>query len=187
MERCWLFKQLTLRNLLTSVCAILSALMILQELYNFMIVKPTTAAKEEKEMMFSDIPETVICANPGFYSAVLARYGYGNGFYHRGSMDGKHFVGWNGHKNESKSADSILEEALTVGKKIHSLFTAIDFSNDNERDRSQADTEFRTLSFPIGRCLVVNPPRTIPDICHFWYASCIIWTYKRCAKNCVNS
>ena len=84
MERCWLFKQLTLRNLLTSLCAILSALMILQELYNFMIVKPTTAAKEEKEMMFSDIPETVICANPGFHSTVLARYGYGNGFYHRG-------------------------------------------------------------------------------------------------------
>ena len=111
----WFSKHLTLRNLFTSACALLSAFLICQELYIYMFVKPTTTAKEEKELKTLDIPETLICGEPGFDVAVLQKYGYTTyDTYYRGSMDGTHFVGWNGLKNETKPANSILEKALTV-------------------------------------------------------------------------
>ena len=161
MMRCswWFSKHITLRNLFTSACALISAFLIYQELYRYLIVKPTTTAKEEKEIRLSDIPETLICREPGFNITVLQKYGYFTyDTYYRGSMDGTHFVGWNGLKNESKSANSILEEALTVNTDFLSLFTAINFSKDNEKEITQAEIKNRTLTFPIGRCLVINPP-----------------------------
>ena len=120
---------MTFRNLFTSVCALISALLIYHELYRYMIVKPTNTAKEEKELKTLDIPETLICGEPGLDFTVLQKYGYTTyDTYYRGSMDGTHFVGWSGLKNESRSAKSILEEALTVNTDFLSLFTAIDLS-----------------------------------------------------------
>ena len=159
MFNCWLLTQLSLRNLFKCVCALLSAFLVFQELYNYVVIKPTTSAKEEKELKSSDIPETVICGFPGFDDVVLTRYGYATGVYYRGSMDGTHFIGWNGNKNESKSSKTILEEAITVNTNFLSLFQAIEFSKDNENEITLAKTEFRTLTFPIGRCLAINPPK----------------------------
>ena len=103
---------MTLRNLFTSVCSMLTILLICQELDTFVNIKPTSTSKEELELVGADIPETVLCANPGFSSDVLQRYGYASNTYYRGSMDTEKFVGWNGGKNENKSSRSILEEAL---------------------------------------------------------------------------
>ena len=155
----WIRKHSTLRNFFSFTCSLLTVLLICQELYNYEVVRPTSASKEEKELRSSDIPDTVICADPGFDSDVLEKYGYTATTYYRGSMDEKNFVGWNGHKNESNSAHAIMEESFIVDKEFSSLFIAIYFSKDSVYGRFDAETEFRTLSFPIGRCLLILPPK----------------------------
>ena len=88
--------------------------MIGQELFTFAIVKPTTTSKEEKDLEISDLPEVVVCLEPGFDTEVLKNYGYKTLGYYRGSMDGDKFAGWNGNENHRKSSLEILEEALIV-------------------------------------------------------------------------
>ena len=124
----WSKKYLTLQNLFSFACSLLTVFLICQEFYNYELIKPTSTSKEEKELRSSDIPDTVICADPGFDSDVLEKYGYTATTYYRGSMDEKNFVGWNGHKNESNSAHAILEEAFIVDKQFRSMFIGIYFS-----------------------------------------------------------
>ena len=168
-------KQLTWKNLIASICSLLTVLLICQELYRYVVVRPTTTSKEEKGLRSSDIPETVVCADPGFASDVLKKYGYKVLTYYRGSMDGENFVGWNGRKNESKSAHDILEEALIVDHHFNSLFTDIYYTKDGVSGRIDAETEFRTLSFPLGRCIVILPPNDSP---HKNLNSLAIWVNK---------
>ena len=155
----WLKKCLTFQNLFSFACSLLTVSLICQEFYNYALVKPTSTSKEEKELRSSDIPDTVICADPGFDSAVLEKYGYTATTYYRGSMDEKNFVGWIGNKKESNSAHAILEESFIVDKQFRSMFIGIYFSKDSVYGRIDAETEFRTLSFPIGRCLLILPPK----------------------------
>ena len=64
MEMClWLVKQITLRNCFTSICSIVTLLLIC---HTFVNIKPTSMSKEELELGGADISETVFCANPGF-------------------------------------------------------------------------------------------------------------------------
>ena len=46
-------------------------ILIYQELVNFSVIKPTSDFKEEKKLETSDIPEIVLCVEPGFDSKVL--------------------------------------------------------------------------------------------------------------------
>ena len=70
---------MTLRNLFTSVCSVLTLLLICQELDTFVNIKPTSTSKEELEPGGADIPETVLCANPGFSSDVTRIFHIGGG------------------------------------------------------------------------------------------------------------
>ena len=81
---------------------------------------------EEKVLRSTDIPETVICAEPGFDSDVLEKHGY-TLMYYRGSMNGQDFVGWNGRENESNSAHAILKETVLGDDYLKSLFSGIYF------------------------------------------------------------
>ena len=61
----------------------------------------------------NDIPEVVICLEPGIDTNVLRQYGYNNvKTYYRGAT--KKFIGWNGNTTGKKSSKEILEEALIV-------------------------------------------------------------------------
>ena len=167
-------KHLTWKNLIAALCSLLTVSLICQELYRYVVVRPTTTSKEEKDLRSSDIPETVICAHPGFDSDVLKKYGY-KLMYYRGSMDEENFVGWNGRKNESNSAHDILEEALIVDHRFKTLFTSIYYENDGVDGRIDAETDFRTLSYPLGRCFVILPPN---DSDHKNLNSLAIWVNK---------
>ena len=109
--------------MITSLCSSLTVFLICHELYIYIVVRPTTTSKEEKDLRSTDIPETVVCADPGLDSDVLEKYGYALTYY-RGSMDRENFVGWNGRKNESNSAHDILEEALVVDHHFKTLFNS---------------------------------------------------------------
>ena len=136
----------------------LTLFLICQEMYHFLAIKPTTTSQEQKELRTSDIPETVVCADPGFDGDVLQKYGYKTNTYYRGSLDTDKFVGWNGGKNENKTSNAILEEALRVNMKFRSLFHSIFFAKYYVSNRVDADTEFRKLVYPRGRCLSIIPP-----------------------------
>ena len=136
----------------------LTLFLICQEMYHFFAIKPTTTSQEEKELRTSDIPETVLCADPGFDGDVLQKYGYKTNTYYRGSMDTDKFVGWNGGKNENKTSNAVLEETLRVNIIFRSLFHSIFFAKDYVSNRVKADTEFRKLVYPHGRCLSIIPP-----------------------------
>ena len=148
---------LTARNFFTLVCSGLTIFLITQELYNFAITKPTSTAKEEEQLRASDIPEVVVCPDPGFNSSAFEKHGYMHlGTYYRGSMDGDKFVGWNGNGN--KSSQDILEDIFLAGGNIQSLLSYATFRRDNV-DYVGANIEVKTLAYPHGRCLSFSPPK----------------------------
>ena len=151
----------SLEKIFKFACALLTLLLIGQELANFAIVKPTVTSKEEKGLEFDDIPEVVICIEPGFDIEVLKKYGYKRTLlYYRGRRPSDlKLIGWNGDKN--KSSLDILEEALIVKQKhikdakfiIRALYTA-----DTKSDGLQAQVNLRSLAWPYGRCFSISLP-----------------------------
>ena len=104
----WLLLELfSLRKVLKYICTLLTLCLVCQELFTFVVVKPTSTSKEEKEIDITDLPEVVICLDPGFEGRkegrVLKKYGYGGWLsnFYRGSIDDE-FVGWNGRKGVLK-------------------------------------------------------------------------------------
>ena len=89
----------------------LTLLLICQEVYEFVILRPTGTSAEERNLESGDFPDVVVCLEPGFESKVLERNGYVARKYYKGEIK-KRFVGWNG--NETKSYDEILEEHLSL-------------------------------------------------------------------------
>ena len=155
-----MFKQIaslfTLKNFLALVCTSLTLLLVYQELYTFSIARPTTISTEEGIIEKEDLPEVVICSEPGLDLKVVDRYGYKRDTYYRGSHDGKKFVGWNGVKNE-KPSEEILEEVLTI--KDTSLLRSDREVGFYENFISYLTTKVsvRELWYPHGRCISVNP------------------------------
>ena len=110
---------ISLKSLFTSICTILTVLLICQELYTFSFVKPTTTSNEEKELETTDLPDVVFCLEPAFDLENLTQYGYLKDSYFRGSPSGNFgdFVGWNGQDME-KSSQDILNEVLVFDDNI---------------------------------------------------------------------
>ena len=72
----WLKQHFGFGKVLTLFCASLTLLLIYQELVAFTITRPTSNFEEEKKLETRDIPEVVLCFEPGFDSEVLNEYGY---------------------------------------------------------------------------------------------------------------
>ena len=78
--------------------------------------------------MTEDLPEVVLCFDPGFDSKVLENYGY-TILYYRGTMEARGaFVGWNGGYDETKSSKDILEDVLVVDAQGHNVKSFTDAS-----------------------------------------------------------
>ena len=154
----WLHDFCSFRNFLKLTCALLTLFLICQELFTFVVEKPTTTSKQENVFDFKDIPEVVICLEPSIDTEVLEKYGYNPvTTYYKGIVDGK-FIGWNG--NGTKSSGEILEEALRV-KNQHNISTKF-FASAMYRTTSQQFVDIginhRMLAWPFGRCFSISPP-----------------------------
>ena len=90
-------------------------MLIYQELVTFSVTKPTSTTKEEKKLDTSDLPEVVVCLDPGFDTDVMRKYNYRPINYYKGLNKEHTFVGWNGGGTENKSSKNILDEILTFG------------------------------------------------------------------------
>ena len=82
-------------NNFKAVCLAISLVLIGQLLYVFVEEKPTTTAKFDEELKITDLPEVVVCMDPGFNKSALTEYGYNVWYYWKGMIMPK-FVGWNG-------------------------------------------------------------------------------------------
>ena len=142
-----------MKYLFTSLCIGLTLLLIYQELVNFVIIRPTSNSFAEKKLETTDIPEVVLCVDPGFNSKVLNKYGYKAVTYYRGTMGYRTpFVGWNGDENETKSSQEILEEALAPESHFLNDSTLVGalFTGDHVKYIA-GESNLRTLVYPFER------------------------------------
>ena len=89
------------KNLFTFLCSLLTLCLISQVLFTYVVKKPTSTTKEEKELENTDLPEVVVCIDPpGLNSTSLERNGYHISTYWRGVLHpmqrSEKFVGWKG-------------------------------------------------------------------------------------------
>ena len=154
----WPQEIFSLRTILKLICTLLTCFLLIQELYTFVVTKPTLTFIEEKKLEVEDLPEVVICLEPGFDNKVLEKYGYKD-HYSRGLMNGK-FIGWNGKENETKASGEILEEALIL--KHQQIGRTKIITSAKYRDGNQnffpTGINFMGLSWPYGRCFSISPP-----------------------------
>ena len=157
MCSCWGLGFCSFANLFKVICALLTIFLICQELFTFVVEKPTTTSIEEKDIDSNDIPEVVMCLEPGINATVLQKYGLSRQTYYSGNVPGK-FIGWN--RNETMSAHEILEEALIVKKEhIKSSKFIRKATYRSSRNRGEKpEISLRMLSWPFGRCFSIKPP-----------------------------
>ena len=160
-------KLLNLKNFFTFLCISLTLFLIYQELVDFSIIRPTSNSVEEKKLQTTDIPEVVLCVDPGFNSKVLNKYGYKAVTYYRGTMGyGTPFVGWSGGENETKSSQEILEEALTPESRFLNDSTLVGaFYTGDHVNYIAGESNLRTLAYPFGLCRSFTPPLIMTTLC----------------------
>ena len=61
------------KNFFISICGLLTLFLICKELFTFVVEKPTSTSREEKDIEIKVIPEVVICLQPGFDIKVLEK------------------------------------------------------------------------------------------------------------------
>ena len=59
------------KNIFTLVCIALTSVLIFELLYIFVEEKPTTTAKVIDELGITDLPDVVVCMDPGFDNVTL--------------------------------------------------------------------------------------------------------------------
>ena len=143
------------------LCLAISFVLIYQLIIAFVVEKPTTATNLDEELQITDLPEVVVCMDPGFNSSALTKYGYDNDawFYWKGTrhLSENSFVGWNGDKYYNKSSHEIMEESLLFPPESQGLLLYANFT-DVFDDSKNASVTLRMLIFPFGRCMVISPP-----------------------------
>ena len=159
-------------NLFKFLSSLLTFGLMSQVLFTYVVEKPTSTSKEEKELENADLPEVVVCLDPpGLNSVSLERNGYHISTYWRGVLHpGHRFVGWNGGEGESKSSHDILEEALLIPNSSKKLISYSGYS-ENYADFKESRVTLLKLAFPSGRCLIIHPPSqnwtgTSPNLLH---------------------
>ena len=158
MKRFWqtikdLFK---ITHLFAITCITLTSLLVYQELVNFIIRKPTTTSTEEKSLQNEDLPEVLVCAEPGFNLEAQRRFGYGRHQYYRGFIGDK-FAGWNGGKDEKKSSREILDEIFAI-KDLTLISNHDGGYTEDFVTMIRPNISTKILFHPYGRCLAVSPP-----------------------------
>ena len=151
---------LILKSIFKALCFAITVLLIYQLFVTYTTEKPTTTTKIEKELETKDLPNVVVCLDPGFSNASAIKYGYQVSFYWAGlTLSGESdikFVGWNGDGSENKSSLEILEEMFLFPDRqdvvLGAKFMTEDYSNGSE-----SDVTFRRLMFPFGRCMFLRP------------------------------
>ena len=145
-----------IKNIFTAVCLAVSLVLVLQLLFVFVEEKPTSTSYLDEELEITDLPEVVVCMNPGFNKTTSLKYGYNNNYYYyyywAGYSRAKQFVRWNGYKYYNKSSREILEEALLLHQSqgLVSRCQYFEKMEDLKDARSHCNVTLRMLTYPFG-------------------------------------
>ena len=160
----WLLAGISARNIFTLICSAFTLFLIGKLLFTATVIKPTSTYKGEKELETIDLPEIVICADPGFKLEVLEKYGYGSGdFYFIGFVGGVgNLTGWNGEDGVENSSLAILEESLVIDNDdTQWSWEPIWWVGYSYYEEWPYDTppiiSQRTMVYPLGRCISFTP------------------------------
>ena len=158
------FGMASLKNAFTLICTLLTLFLICQEVVTYSIKRPTTTSQEEKELEVSDLPDVVMCLDPALNLTNIAKYGYNNGFYYRGSVNGTDFIGWNGNathfaeRGKGNFSAVILNKALVFDGRLQQQLVKEAYYRGFQNESVKAKMRPRTLMYPYGRCLAISPP-----------------------------
>ena len=124
------------KTIFAVICWAITIGLLIKLLHTFSVAKPTTSTKIEKNLEDTDIPEVVICLDPGYNNVTLAKHGYNVNSYWQGAMQSyTKFVGWNGNSSENQSHE-IFEEAM-VFPKNETLVVKSYFSDFSHREKAE--------------------------------------------------
>ena len=66
----------TLKNLFTSICIILTGCLLIEVLFNFAVIKPTSTSQELVKFDAKAFPDIFVCVDPAIDESGTSRYGY---------------------------------------------------------------------------------------------------------------
>ena len=148
-----------MKNCLQMLCTCLTMFLILKELVNFTITRPTTISSEEGILNSDTFPEITVCLDPGLNSTAIHELGYPKvSPFYRGSSDEINFIGWNGRREEDKNTTNNVEDVMTL-KVGQEYFKKIIYYTPGIGYNS-AKRVYTHLLYPRGRCLTVSTSST---------------------------
>ena len=158
----WLLEVISTKKTFTLICFSLTLFLISKLLFTFAVTKPTTTYKEEKELETIDLPEIVVCSEPGFKLEVLEKYGYLSGdLYFVGDIEGvQKLSGWNGDVGVENSSHDILEESLVIDTSFignANLWGWVGYFYTGWINCTYPTISLRTLVYPHGCCRSFSP------------------------------
>ena len=109
------FKSLNYQRLLKISVALLTFYLLCDELYVFLLEKPTYSSSTKIGIDPEDFPSITICAYPGFDNQELHRHGYEQSFkYHIGDVEGTNKIGWIGNQTINSSYEFVADKISTI-------------------------------------------------------------------------
>ena len=146
------------------ICSALTFFLFSKLLFTFAVTKPTSTYKQEKGLETFDLPEIVVCPDPGFKLDVLKKYGYSSGdFYFIGYIKHKgvpKLYGWNGDVGVENSSRDILEESLVINTPLigkAKLWQWVGYLYTGWINGTYPTISRRTLVYPHGCCISFSP------------------------------
>ena len=154
MQFALLRKLFTITNIFTLVCTGLTGFLLIKVFINYSITRPTSTSLRFVELDRSTFPDIVVCLQPPFNKAALKEFGYTQTSYFRGVSNKDVFIGWNGV--EGKQNSTHILNSLMDGRLNDDFFDQVKYIDEMEKS-TIVPSQFRTLLFPYGRCLLMKP------------------------------
>ena len=139
-------------RILKYIFVILAMVLVIEEFYIFLVIKPTYTSYENRELMGEDFPEIMVCPEPSFDLQALKSIGYqGPADYFRGRRNKRRTFNWAGNM-KSKNMKKVLGQISTL-KNCHSFKQSVWF-NANTSLKAEYGMEMKLTKalFPYHRC-----------------------------------
>ena len=154
-------------RILKFIFIIFASYLIVEEFYNFVVVKPTYTSTSKRKLSVMDFPEIIVCPEPSVDVNVVASKGYqGVKEYFMGFEDfGMPLMGWAGNKSENVT--KVSEDISTLKTKedcptTNKTTDGFSFSNIWSKDNDYFEAiqfNFTKALYPHHKCCKVIPPK----------------------------
>ena len=139
------------------IIAIFTSLLVVEELYDFFVEKPTSTSMEVDRMRASSFPRVLVCQTPAYDMNAIQKNGYSSAFwYTAGKNATRHFVGWSGKfENETKS---IVNEMVFQNSSSAPPTVLLTFRNITKYSFQKVKLIIARALYPFGKCFTATVP-----------------------------